>query len=56
VESDDRDRCICDTPVAPHWTAIDDDAEGRHLQRGSCTACGLQLVRFEGERWRHIRG
>jgi hypothetical protein len=55
-EDEERDRCICGALVGPHWQSEPHDASARGLERGSCTACGLQLIRFEGERWRHIRG
>lgn len=50
---DELDQCLCGALVAPHWVSDHDD---RPLERGSCTSCGLQLVRWRGELWRHIRG
>lgn len=55
-KSPDRlDRCICGTLVAPHWVG-EADGSGAQLERGSCLACGLQLVRRSGDLWHHIRG
>jgi ribosomal protein L37AE/L43A len=43
----------CGTAVPPRAV---DGVEGRPVERGSCTGCGLQLVRRRGEGWREIRG
>lgn len=54
----DRDGCaVCGemTPARPGGSQL---VDGRRLVReiGSCRRCGLQLVRFDGEAWREIRG
>jgi hypothetical protein len=53
---DDRDRCLCGTVVVASWASEPRTAGDRIVERGSCTVCGLQLVRRPGERWSHIRG
>ncbi|HUF33435.1 MAG TPA: hypothetical protein VMN58_09540 [Acidimicrobiales bacterium] len=44
----------CGTPVCPR--PADDARRTAALERGSCTGCGLQLVRNRDAPWREIRG
>ncbi len=56
--SRDEDGCAgCGAPTLPR-PGGSQLVGGRPVARevGSCRRCGLQLVRFEGERWREIRG
>ena len=58
ADGDGGDGCAaCGSPTRPRpgGTQL---VGGQRLVReiGSCLRCGLQLVRFQGEAWREIRG